>query len=328
LKQIQLEEREQIKATLKANKETKKKEAAAAKQKGSKTNKKVDQKVKEKVDVEEELIWEIKECSDVVSDECPPTKGFKKKGRRAYLTRIRNARKCKGWKMELLIEFNTGERQWSMFHGPLLDLQGPTAKFMKDCGLTLSICGYKIDPKKMTEKKRKEIISYDDFAHHNRTNYDILAQVIHDNLRTKTYNDDDTDYEDENESDEESKVDDTIDAENEYEDESKVDDTMNAETEDNIAETLETTDEDKKDNVGEDNESDESKTLERRMPVAFSDNMVELIRQAAERAAELALNDNDIPEEMEKTTDNGAQSTSTENNETAEAQAEAQPIDL
>jgi hypothetical protein len=145
LKQIALEERRQV------NEMTKnmRKAASTTTDIVSEINNNEDQEEEKKG---EELVWEIEECPHLVTDECPPTKKYKKNFK-AYIKRIRNARKCKGWKMELLVEFNTGERQWSMFHGPLIDFESPTAKFMKDCGLTLSICGYKLDPKKMTKKK-------------------------------------------------------------------------------------------------------------------------------------------------------------------------------
>jgi hypothetical protein len=84
---------------------------------------------------------------------------------------------------------------------PLIDLEDPTAKFMKHCGLTLSIVGYKIDPKKLTEKKREMISSYDDFKNHNRTNFNIVAELVHSNLRNNTYDDNKTDEDHDNETD-------------------------------------------------------------------------------------------------------------------------------
>jgi hypothetical protein len=112
LKQIARDERAQLAKTVK---ESKAKEKAMAKQKQIIDKQK--SAVKDKSAVDEELVWEIEECKDVVYEECPAKKGYKKKGR-TYLTCIRNAQKCKGWKMELLVEYNSGERQWSLLHAP------------------------------------------------------------------------------------------------------------------------------------------------------------------------------------------------------------------
>lgn len=152
--------------------------------------------------------------------------------------------------MELLVEYNTGERQWAMFHGPLIDLRLPTAKLMKDCGLTLSICGYKTDPTKMSERKKSNISPYDDYNHHNRTNYTLLQRDIHAKLSCNQYNN--------NKHHEESSEDGKIAATNNNDDTS---------------------------NIFMDNVSDE-------LPSSFNDNMIELIQQAAMRAAELAINNN------------------------------------
>lgn len=197
LKNIAQEERRQVNELTKSmRKEASKNANTVPKNNGSSTvtkNNSNDEEKQEDKD-KEEFVWEIEACPNLETEECPPTKVYKKNFK-AYLKRIRNARKCKGWKMELLVEFNTGERQWSMFHGPLIDLEIPTAKFMKDCGLTLSICGYKLDPKKMTKKKREKLISYDDFNHHNRTNYNIIRDLIHQKLQSNAYDADDDDEE-------------------------------------------------------------------------------------------------------------------------------------
>lgn len=219
-------------------------------------------KEKEIEEEEESLVWEISACPDVVTEECKAKKRMSYLN--SYLTCIHNVRKAKGWKMELLVEYNNGERQWAMFHGPLLDLQRPTAKLMKDCGLTLSVCGYKNDPNKMTEKKRREISSYDDFTHHNRTNYTILEHVIHHKLQNNKYNNNDDEEE-----------------------------TKSNNNDDNIEiESVEDTKISANNNNNDDKNDDKSKedeNITETIPAAFSDNMVELIRQAAMRAADMAI---------------------------------------
>ena len=72
--------------------------------------------------------------------------------------KIINVRKCKGWKLELLIEYNTGERMWTMLHGALMekdnDMIQLTKEFMDDNQLDFMICGYMKDPTLYKGKKK------------------------------------------------------------------------------------------------------------------------------------------------------------------------------
>ena len=72
--------------------------------------------------------------------------------------KILNVRKCKGWKLELLIEYNTGERMWTMLHGALMekddDMINLTKEFMEDNQLDYNTCGYIKDPTLYKGKKK------------------------------------------------------------------------------------------------------------------------------------------------------------------------------
>ncbi len=307
LKQIALEERRRVNEMAKA---MRKEASLVEKTSNNKVNDNQEKEKESEDNRDEDLVWEIEECPHLVTDECPPTTKYKKNFK-AYLKRIRNARKCKGWKLELLVEFNTGERQWSMFHGPLIDLEGPTAKFMKDSGLTLSICGYKLDPKKMTKKKRDNLIHYDDFNHHNRTNYNIIQDIIHKNLQNNTYDNDDEDMISDDEESihlqtEEATTENII-AENETT--ITPVETSALEMNDNVNnnsitnETLETTNNSIENGTiettkDEEQNGEETETLP---PDAYTGNLIHLLNEAASTAMDMALtstNDNDVTIEI------------------------------
>ena len=99
---------------------------------------------------------------------------------------IINVRKAVGWRLELLVEYNTCERRWCMIHGALNEIRALTRKFMKDCGLTYELCGYKTDP--TLYKGKKKLSQFDDFPSNKDTKkYNPIANKIFKNLRNKKY---------------------------------------------------------------------------------------------------------------------------------------------
>jgi hypothetical protein len=128
--------------------------------------------------------WDILPCKDVIHRErkattmkmivCPE--------------KIVNVRKGKGWKLEVMVEYNTGETQWTFLHGAVAEMPELTKTFMEDCMIDYIFCGYNSNPEKY--KKNKKISQYDDYKRHedDSNTYDIATKFIHNNLRTKIYN--------------------------------------------------------------------------------------------------------------------------------------------
>jgi hypothetical protein len=130
---------------------------------------------------------------DVWEWDIPSIKNFHRHERKAntmkmiiFAEKILNARKAKGWRMELLVEYNTGERLWTMIHGALTEMPKLTSKFMSDCSLNHKLCGYFRDP--TLYKGKKKLSQYDDFPNSNDTaKYIKLRNIIIRNLCNNTY---------------------------------------------------------------------------------------------------------------------------------------------
>ena len=161
--------------------ETKTKKNMDKEKKKTKTTKKdKSSKQKNKVDDEE---WDIEACYDVPHKERKATT----MKMMIFPEKILNIRKGKGWKLELMIKYNTGELLWTFLHGAVAEVPDLTDLFMKDNELNYTVCGYKMDPKMYP--KNKKISQYDEFDRNPEDieKYKEQATVIHNNLKKKTY---------------------------------------------------------------------------------------------------------------------------------------------
>ena len=133
-------------------------------------------------DSDDEWEWDIKKCNNLIHRERKATT----MKMIIFAQKILNARKCKGWRMELLVEYNTGERLWVMIHGALKEMPYVSRQFMTDCTLTHQMCGYVKDP--TLYKGKKKLGQYDDYKMNNDNGiYEHLAKIIFTNLRNKKY---------------------------------------------------------------------------------------------------------------------------------------------
>jgi hypothetical protein len=101
-------------------------------------------KGKKNYKVQEECIYDISAteelpCSEIykksidVDDERP--------------LEIINARKGNGWKMELLLTYTNGLRDWVFIGGVWDELPNETEEFMEAVGIDFELCGYETDPR-------------------------------------------------------------------------------------------------------------------------------------------------------------------------------------
>lgn len=127
--------------------------------------------------------WDIISCKDVIHRERKATT----MKMIIFPEKIVNVRKGKGWKLEVMVQYNTGETQWTFLHGAVAEMPELTTKFMKDNKINYTLCGYNDNPKKYN--KNTKITQYDDYKYEegDDVKYERVTKVIHNNLRKKIY---------------------------------------------------------------------------------------------------------------------------------------------
>lgn len=127
--------------------------------------------------------WDIQPCKQVVHKERKATTMKMV----IIPEKIINVRKGKGWKLEVMVEYNTGATNWSFLHGAVQEMPELTALFMKDNRLNYSVCGYKKNINYYLDNKKCS--QYDEYPRQEEdgNKFQMQQQLIHDNLQGKSY---------------------------------------------------------------------------------------------------------------------------------------------